>query len=116
MAPQHGIQPELVPAYLNCKGGYKTIARKCDISRALLIIWVEKCRNGELTDEVQDAERIREYEAKGPTFERTVGPLVMDRTCLKKKRGTAGRCATVGRLRAAGSAAREASYSHGRAD
>jgi len=33
---------ELVRAYLNGEGGYKTIARKHDISHALLMIWVEK--------------------------------------------------------------------------
>jgi transposase-like protein len=38
---------ELVRAYLNGEGGYKTIARKHDISHALLMLWVEKYQRGD---------------------------------------------------------------------
>jgi transposase-like protein len=77
---------ELVRAYLNGEGGYKTIARKYDISHALLMIWVEKCRVGELSEEVEDAEKIREYAAKIAALERKVGQLVMELERLKKGR------------------------------
>lgn len=79
---------ELIRAYLNGEGGYKTIAKKHDISHALLMLWVEKYRAGELTEEVEDAEKVREYEAKIAALERKVGQLVMELDLLKKRTST----------------------------
>lgn len=79
---------ELVRAYLNGEGGYKTIARKHDISHALLMIWVEKYQRGDLTEEVEDAENAREYEAKIGALERKIGQLVMELDLLKKRNPT----------------------------
>jgi transposase-like protein len=74
-----------VRSYLNGEGGYKTIAHKHDISHALLMIWVEKYRAGDLTEEIEDAETIRECEAKVAALERKVGRLVMELDLLKKE-------------------------------
>ena len=52
----------IVKAYLNGEGSIKGVARQHDISHNLLRIWLEKLRRGELTEEVDRKERIREYE------------------------------------------------------
>jgi len=35
--------------------------------------WVEKCRKGELTDEQEDVEKVREYEVRITSLERKIG-------------------------------------------
>jgi transposase-like protein len=79
---------ELVRAYLNGEGGYKTIARKHDISHALLMIWVEKYQRGDLTEEIEGEENSREYEVKIAALERKIGQLVMELDLLKKRNPT----------------------------
>lgn len=79
---------ELVRSYLNGEGGYKTIARIHDISHALLMLWVEKYQRGDLTEEVEDADNAREYEAKIAALERKIGQLVMELDLLKKRTPT----------------------------
>ena len=79
---------ELVRAYLNGEGGYKAIASKHDISHALLMLWVEKYRAGDLTEEIEDAEKIREYESRIASLERKVGQLEMELDLVKKRNPT----------------------------
>jgi len=47
--------------------------------------WVEKYRKGELTEEIEDGECIREYEARIASLERKVGQLVMELDAFKKR-------------------------------
>ncbi len=74
----------IVQAYLNGEGSIKGIARQHDISHNLLRIWLEKFRRGELTEEGDRKERIREYEVKVAALERKVGQLTMEVDLLKK--------------------------------
>lgn len=76
---------ELVRAYLNGEGGYKTIAKKHDISHTLLMIWVKKYQQGELSEEIEDAEKVREQKAKIASLERKIGQLVMELDLVKKR-------------------------------
>ena len=76
---------ELVRAYLNGEGSYKSIANKHDISHALLMTWVEKYQAGDLSEEIHDAEKVREYEATIAALERKIGQLVMELDLVKKR-------------------------------
>ena len=62
----------------------KGIIRRHDISHNLLRIWLEKFRRGELTEEGDRKERIREYEVKVAALERKVGQLTLEVDLLKK--------------------------------
>jgi hypothetical protein len=42
------------------------------------MLWVEKFRRGELTEEEDQGEKIREYEVKIAALERKVGQLTME--------------------------------------
>jgi len=84
------LKLRLVEAYLNGEGSLKSIARTLDITHTLLMIWVDKFRRGELTDEIDYVERSREAEAKIAALERKVGQLTMEVDVLKKIRQAAG--------------------------
>ena len=75
----------LVHAYLNGEGGYKAIAKQHGIWGTLLVQWVQKFQRGELTEEIDQADRVRDYEAKIAALERKVGQLVMEVDLLKKR-------------------------------
>lgn len=47
--------------------------------------WVDKYQMGELSEEVHDAEKVREYEATIAALERKVGQLVMELDLVKKR-------------------------------
>jgi len=71
--------------------------------------WVEKHRAGEITEQTDQAERLREAEAKVARLERKIGQLVMEVDLLKKRGvNTAARRDTVDRLRSAGWGVEEA--------
>lgn len=78
------LKLRLAQAYLNGEGSLKSIAKQHDISHALLMIWVDKFRRGELTEGIDQDEKIREYEAKIAALERKVGQLTMEIDVLKK--------------------------------
>ena len=78
------LKLRLVQSYLNGEGSFKSIAKSHDISHALLMQWVDKFRRGELTEEEDQDEKIREYEAKIAALERKVGQLTMEIDLLKK--------------------------------
>lgn len=75
---------QLVRAYLSGEGGFKTIARRHNLCPTLLRHWVAKHRAGEITEQVDQSERLREAEAKVATLERKIGQLVMEVDLLKK--------------------------------
>ena len=74
----------VVQAYLNGEGGLKAIARQFEIHHPLLIKWVRKFELGELTEELAQEEKVRDYEAKIASLERKIGQLVMEVDLLKK--------------------------------
>jgi len=79
------LKIRLAEAYLNGEGSLKSIAKANDISHALLMIWVEKYRRGELTPEVDFVEKQRSYEAHVAALERKIGQLTMEIDALKKR-------------------------------
>ena len=79
------LKLRLVQSYLDGEGSFKSIAKRNDISHALLMIWVEKFRRGQLTEEIDYAEKTREHEATIAALERKVGQLVMEIDLLKKR-------------------------------
>lgn len=89
-APRHRRHPtefkiRLAEAYLNGEGSLKSIAKAHDISHALLMIWVDKYRRGEITPEVDFVEKQRTYEAHVAALERKIGQLTMEIDALKKR-------------------------------
>lgn len=83
------LKLRLVESYLNGEGSLKSIAKAHDITHTLLMLWVDKYRRGELTDEIDYVERAREAEAKIAALERKVGQLTMELDVLKKMRQAA---------------------------
>lgn len=73
----------IVQAYLNGEGSIKGIARQHEISHNLLRIWLEKFRRGELTEEGDRKERLREYEVKVAALERKVGQERFKKGCIQ---------------------------------
>jgi transposase len=84
------LKLRLVESYLNGEGSLKSIAKAQDITHTLLMIWVDKYRRGELTEEIDQVERGREAEAKIAALERKVGQLTMELDVLKKIRQVTG--------------------------
>lgn len=67
------LKIRLAESYLNGEGSLKGIAKAHDISHNLLMIWVDKYRRGELSDEVDFVEKQRTYEAHIAALERKTG-------------------------------------------
>lgn len=76
---------QLVSDILEGRVGLREMARQHSLSRNLIRLWMEKYEAGQLTDEVADAARIGEYEAKIAALERKVGQLTMEVDLLKKR-------------------------------
>jgi len=62
----------------------KAIARRFEITRTLILFWLDKDRRGALTEEDNLEEKVRDYEAKIAALERKVGQLTMELDVLKK--------------------------------
>lgn len=77
-----------VRAYLNGEGGLKAIAKQYGICHPLLILWARKFQRGELSEELAQEDKARDYEAKIATLERKIGQLVMEVDLLKKRAPT----------------------------
>ncbi len=75
---------QLVHAYLNGEGSYKDLAAKHGINHSLLILWVRKFQAGEITEEQDQSEALRDSQAKIAALERKVGQLTMELDLLKK--------------------------------
>lgn len=80
------LKLRLVQAYLGGEGSLQSLAKANDITHTLLSIWVEKYRRGEFSDELDQGERQRDYEAKIAALERKVGQLTMEIDLLKQTR------------------------------
>ena len=59
------------------------LAKRHDISRQLIRIWVGKFEAGALEEDVQAADLIQEYEAKIAALERMVGRQALELELLK---------------------------------
>ncbi len=60
-----------------------TLAKRHDISRQLIRVWVQKYESGAFDDDAQAADLIQEYEAKILALERTVGCQALEIEFLK---------------------------------
>ena len=84
---------QVVKAFLDGEGSLKAVARRYEISHSLLLFWLDKHRQGALTEEDNLLEKIRAYEGKIAALERKVGQLTME---LDRLREPSGAAATVG--------------------
>ena len=81
------LKIRLAESYLNGEGSLKGIAKTHDISHNLLMIWVDKYRRGELSDEVDFVEKQRTYEAHIAALERKIGQLTRSTRSKKDSSG-----------------------------
>ncbi len=70
--------------FLDGRAGMHELARRHNLSRNLIRLWVRKHEAGEFNDEVAEAVRVAEYERKIAELERKVGQLTMEVDLLKK--------------------------------
>ena len=70
--------------FLEGRAGMHELARRHNLSRNLIRLWVQRLEAGELGDDLADAARIAEYEGKIADLERKVGQLTMEVDLLKK--------------------------------
>jgi transposase len=75
---------QLVQAYLAGEGSLKGIAARHDLNHSLLVYWLKKYHQGELTADDQLADQVHEYEAQIAALERKIGQLTMELDALKK--------------------------------
>ena len=78
--------------FLEGRAGMHELARRHNLSRNLIRLWVQRLEAGELGDDLADAARIAEYEGKIADLERKVGQLTMEVDFLKNVSGTSKCC------------------------
>ena len=54
------------------------LARRHDLSRTLIRIWVDKCEAGAFNEDAEAADTIQEYEARLVALERLVGKQALE--------------------------------------
>jgi transposase-like protein len=79
-----GFKLQLVQAYLAGEGSLKAVAGRHGVHHACLVHWLDKHRRGELAEEDQLVEQVRDYEAQIGALERKVGQLTMELDAVKK--------------------------------
>ena len=66
------------------------LAKRHDVSRQLIRVWLEKYEAGEFDDDAQAADLIQQYEARIAALERLVGKQALEleflRGCLGNRR------------------------------
>jgi transposase len=84
----HSLQfkRQIAQESLEGRAGMHELARRHNLSRNLIRLWIQRFETGELNDDLANAERIAEYEAKIAELERKVGQLTMEIDFLKKAR------------------------------
>ena len=85
------LKLRLVQMYLSGEASLNGLAREHDISRNLIRVWLDKFHKGELSEKVDRAEKVREYEVKIAALERKIGQLTMEVEVLKNS-GRHDRC------------------------
>ena len=75
---------QVVQEYLSGDESLHGLAKRHQINRNLIRIWVSKYEAGDLSDEAVIAASIDEYEARIEALERKVGQLTMENDFLKK--------------------------------
>lgn len=76
------FKKQVAQEYLSGEGLHG-LARRHDVSRNLIRIWVAKYEAGEFDEDVEAADRLQEYEARIAALERLVGRLTLENEFLK---------------------------------
>ena len=76
---------QVVQEYLSGDESLQGLAKRHQINRNLIRIWVTKYEAGDLSDEAVIADSIDEYEARIAALERKVGQLTIENDFLKKR-------------------------------
>jgi len=74
--------------FLEGRAGMHELARRHNLSRNLIRLWIQRLEAGELGDDLADVARIAEYEGKIAELERKVGQLTMEVDFLKNESDT----------------------------
>ena len=75
---------QVVQEYLAGEVSLSGLAKRHEICRHLLRVWVEKYERGEYDDEMEASGLIPSYEARIAALERMVGRLALENELLKK--------------------------------
>ena len=75
---------QVAQTYLSGEESYHGLARRHDICRNLVRIWVKKYEAGEFDEEIEAAGLLQEMEARIAALERKVGQLTMENDFLKR--------------------------------
>lgn len=74
---------QLAQEFLSGEVSLHGLAKRNDICRNLIRVWVEKYERGEFDDEVEAANLLEQYEARIAALERMVGRLALENEFLK---------------------------------
>ena len=75
---------QIAQEYLSGEVSLHGLAKRNDICRNLIRVWVEKYERGEFDREVEAADLLEQYEARIAALERMVGRLALENELLKK--------------------------------
>jgi transposase len=74
---------QVAQEFLSGEVSLQGLAKRNDICRNLIRVWVEKYERGEFDDEVEAANLLTQYEARIAALERMVGRLALENELLK---------------------------------
>jgi transposase len=75
---------QIAQEFLSGEVSLHGLAKRNDICRNLIRVWVEKYERGEFDDEAEAANLLEQYEARIAALERMVGRLALENELLKK--------------------------------
>ena len=75
---------QIVQEHLSGEVGLNTLAKRHELCRHLIRVWIAKYERGELDEEVEAAGLLQHYEARIAGLERMVGRLALENELLKK--------------------------------
>ena len=75
---------QIVQEYLSGEVGLSTLAKRHELCRHLIRIWIAKYERGEFDEEVEAAGLLQHYEARIAALERMVGRLALENELLQK--------------------------------
>jgi transposase len=75
---------QMAQEFLSGEVSLHGLAKRNDICRNLIRVWVEKYERGEFDDEAEAANLLETYEARIAALERMVGRLTLENDLLKR--------------------------------
>lgn len=75
---------QIVQEYLSGEVGLNTLAKRHELCRHLIRVWIAKYERGEFDEKVEAAGLMQHYEARIAALERMVGRLALENELLKK--------------------------------